>query len=1757
MLHIGAVPDVFLASLCYLQPMKLLAVKDIIAESKNRNRRTVLVVTALDLELQAVLAHVDDVVSVLGRDGGVYECGVFREGNQEWLIVTIETGAGNHSAQAAVTNAHIDFDPELQIFVGVAGSRKSDVPIGSVVAADHVYSPYGGKYDDKGLSARPREFATNTRLLNVARKVRRDKKWTTRIKDLADRKLPPFDDYPCDFPPLSTIAPAVSTEAVSASKTSELEALIAQHYGDANIVEMEGFGALFAANQEGKPAIVIRGVSDMADKKEPQTDKVRQPVAAAHATAFAFELLASWTAFYPTADPDIAPISKPSADDPAQPMHVEEATPAQKLGGARYVLNLDADAATVNASRIAEIELLLRELAAEPGITVEGIEEGSLRLIVRDPSAALERVGASRLREEIENRLSMHMFGLVPEHSLDELAEVAAEMRAASHDLLSWPDTLASGEQLERPELAQLLAIPNVRLSSVTTLIGDPGSGKSALLAMLGKRLIDLGYPVLAIKADLLDTSITNEADLRERLGLSDRPSALLTRMAALRPTFLLIDQLDALAGYLDLRTGRLSALLNLVRRLGRTDNIHIVLSARKFEYEHDVRLRAIAAESLQLELPAWSQVLVLLEGKGIAAAGWPADAQEVLRSPQALDTYLQLEESVRSEPLASYQAMLDRLWEERVLSGPSGAARSKFATELADLMAEQESLWLPRARFDDAKGEVDALIASGILAVNATGSSIGFAHQTVFDFALARAFAKERGRLTSFVLERQASIFLRPKVWAALTYLRGADPAGYESEITQLCATEGLRRHLRLLLIEFLGQQRTPTDNEEALLGRAFARPDERALAFRAITGSPGWFERLDRTLIAQAMDEQGPARDWVVNVLSTAIEFAAPQVEALLEQHWLPLLEDDYRIWSVLQRAPRWSDKMLAMGQAILGRSQIAPFYIDHLVGELGVEQPGVALGLVRAALDRRLALARASAVERQGTTVPEGDETQVAIWRARNEPGREIKELLETSNEWDTLASLAEQSPKLTLNTLWPWFVAALEAVLEFGSELRDRPIYPLQFVADNRFEDEHSLGLPEPSLPAALRVAIERLAADSPGEAREWMASALSAEFHPAHRLIAHAMASNPEEFAVDALDYLLNDPRRLQLGNLEGFSSTTTRLIAATAPHWSPEQIASFEQHIWNYKPAVPADLNTREGRRTWHNIVRRLRLNLLRAVPRKSATRETADRLRAEERAIGRDRMGVEFSGVFSPASPMSADDMARARDEDILNAFQRLPDATHWDHPSDFRKGGNIQLSREFGNFARANPVRAIALIERFEPAFGERAAGNAISEMVEGVDPLALQTLIVGLAGRGFGGEEFRGSIASALEGLMNRKAPLTDEIIALLRTWLLEDKAAAESVVGGDVEHSADAETPEDDPDARSLLWGYGGMSVVPGGAYPLLHALVRHFLVVQDKEALSELLQQCLPKNFELTVWQHLLPTLRFLRPPEGGDASSAIDAIGGIVSRYPTLRGSKDLAFLLGHVHWWAPEFVEQELTHWRSLTGRTVRQGYGELVTLLAFLHADREWPRAELASIEQGGRSHARAGAALTAVNLWGDPTQRDRATAFLVRLIPDASEAEWGAIFDLFRINDELLPDENTGLLLEAIADHITDAPKASASFIVDRLQGLLPHEAALVARLAIGLVEKWRNELGDIRTGTAAHASDLVDLAVTLHRLGPATREEGTHLFELLIDIDAYEARATLDEIDSRFRPHQSSRRPRLRRREKVRKGRRRAA
>ena len=397
-------------------------------------------------------------------------------------------------------------------------------------------------------------------------------------------------------------------------------------------------------------------------------------------------------------------------------------------------------------------------------------------------------------------------------------------------------------------------------------------------------------------------------------------------------------------------------------------------------------------------------EVLAVLERRGVNVAGWPADAHEVLRSPQALATYLQLGESQRSEPLSSYHSMLDRLWAERVLRTPNGVACSQLAGTIADTMAEEESLWLARAHFDDQHNDIEALIGAGILTLNVSGLSIGFAHQTVFDYALARAFSQERGRLSSYVLERQSSIFIRPKVWAALTYLRATDANTYNEELRTVWGTRGLRRHLRRLLIDFLGQQAEPSDGETLLMEQALEAPEERAIAYRAMSGSAGWFRRFVRSYFADAMSAGSPAADWMVDTLITAWSSDPKGVTSLLRERWLPDTGNDARVWTVIQQAPTWTEELLEIGETVLRRSEIAATFLNHVVAEVGVEQPEIALKLLRAGLERELSSAEAAAIEKATEAeLVDSSVKETTSWSWLNDPGDAIKRIIGRNSNW----------------------------------------------------------------------------------------------------------------------------------------------------------------------------------------------------------------------------------------------------------------------------------------------------------------------------------------------------------------------------------------------------------------------------------------------------------------------------------------------------------------------------------------------------------------------------------------------------------------------------------------------------------------------------------------------------------------------------------------------------------------------------------
>jgi nucleoside phosphorylase len=220
--------------------------------------------------------------------GNVYEVGEFRAASTVWDVLVCEIGAGNVAAATEAERAINFFRPQVALFVGVAGGLK-DVQVGDVVVSSDVFSLHSGKAGEE-FRPRPNSLRGGFRLIQRAKANVRRGAWIERLK-LA----------PPDTVPNALVGPIVAGEQVVSSTLSESYKLARESYSHAVAVEMEGFGFMQAgwANPEVE-AVVIRGISDLIDDKNDSTDPqnlrddVRQRMAARHASAFAFEMLATF-----------------------------------------------------------------------------------------------------------------------------------------------------------------------------------------------------------------------------------------------------------------------------------------------------------------------------------------------------------------------------------------------------------------------------------------------------------------------------------------------------------------------------------------------------------------------------------------------------------------------------------------------------------------------------------------------------------------------------------------------------------------------------------------------------------------------------------------------------------------------------------------------------------------------------------------------------------------------------------------------------------------------------------------------------------------------------------------------------------------------------------------------------------------------------------------------------------------------------------------------------------------------------------------------------------------------------------------------------------------------------------------------------------------------------------------------------------------------------------------------------------------------
>jgi len=1706
--------------------------------------RRALILTTIDHESRAVKAHLTNPEILIGEKDAFYEYGRFSDPAGDWLVVHAITQPGNSDAGLVASKAVQEFGSfHVLMFVGIAGSLKEDIPIGSVVVGDYVYNGHSAKVEDTETLGRPHGLVPALALQNIAKWLIYSYEWRNMIRAPVGMDLPKTADYPCVFPPSAFIKGIVSGEEVVAGGKSPRYVWLRSHFNDAGAVEMEGWGVMNAARYEEAPAIIVRGISDMCAGKDHVEDRLHQPIASAHAAAFAFSILSVRGRM-----PDLStPALAGEAKEPAAAQDAEAPPPEERR--LELVFNFEGSKDEWPEEKIKTIVERFKRAIGDENLTLVRIEVGSVRLVMRVRESDVATMDLAKLREAAADS-GVTLLGAAPLEMVGEAEKAKKALAAASVDLLAWEKTLPTGRWMERPERESIEARFQLKSSS-TVLLGEPGSGKSALLSKIASNLLDHGAPVFALKADFLSMEVRAETDLQRELQLPGPPSDLILRLSALEPVYVFIDQLDALASHLDLRSGRLNVLLNLVRRIGSVPNVHVLLSARTFEFNHDVRLRAIEAEAVTLALPPWHEVKERLAEVGIDADAWPERARDVVRIPQALKTFIALVGLGRTEPFSTYQAMLEQLWHDRIASADDSQRLIALASDLAGQMAEEEALWLAASRFDDRLNSLKRLEALGFIVRSENDLSVAFTHQTVFDYVLARTFVRNAGLLSTYVLGRQDSLFVRAKVWSALNYLREAEVKSYERELLKIWKTKDLRRHLRLLLSEFLGQGGQPLEFEKMCMAEVLNSSDLRIFGLKAIGNSTGWFAHFASTAIREAMSGTDAEASQALRVLAVNWKTDSECVIQLISERWLPHLERDSYSWMAVNECPHWTEEVEKIAATVLKRSPISTWQVEYTAMTLAVEQPDVAIRLIRAKLDLLLAKAKGSPKPPQFPA--DGTEDEKISWHILHNRAKELNDLLDTT-EWNDFPSLAEAAPTAFLQYLWPWYVAVFSEILARKDSEGVKYVYPGLYVLEIELtpSEARSASREKPVM-SAIQIAVEEFAKKSPEEFAKWADENSKLEILAVQQLIARGYEVAADQLASGALEWLLLDQRRFQLGTSHGLRSTTIHLLQASAPHWSKKEVDRLQEAVLNYRPQVPDHLKEPEQRKRFADIVRATKKDLLQAIGVERLAPENRELVATEQRALGDrfDRSIGEFEGGFI-GSPMEAAAMAKAKDRDILKIFREIPDNTDWNHPTHWMRGGNIQLSRAFADFARTDPERAVRLMEQFEPLQQERAAGYALDAMADDApnDSRIIEAFL-DLHARGFQAEEFRDSAARAIEKIANRNADISDEVMGILVDWLSLAPAPAEE---GDDNKEIELTSQSKDEDIRegSILWGYGNVSVLPGGNFNILSALAS--ILLNRKEAGRDRYFAILDDHFSRERNPNIWKALLYRLGNAGGSTPQVVSSfLRKLFDRFPEILATREAVIFLAYAQRWDDQFVFDLIRDWRKSDRVFLQRAYGELIGLVATVKAKDNWARAR-DEIITSGTDDIKIGLAHAAVNMWSDEKLRQRAGETLVALLKGASKDLVSAVMDIFRVTDELALDASTVELLRALADPSTDMSAAPSHFVVERLQALLPHEAELIATIAEKLVAVWRGELGDMRTGTATAAPQLTDLALTLHRLGGASRQSGVALFEAMIEIDAYGARETLAEIDGRFGPHQAAARRRLARRRRPRASRR---
>lgn len=805
------------------------------------------------------------------------------------------------------------------------------------------------------------------------------------------------------------------------------------------------------------------------------------------------------------------------------------------------------------------------------------------------------------------------------------------------------------------------------------------------------EELLDANTPVVALRSDRLEFTLLPD-EVGQQIGLPGSPANVLAAVAQGKQSVLVIDQLDALSLASGRNTTLFDCVYEIIRQAQAHPNMRILLACRKFDLDHDHRLRQLTgaegvAEAVIVERLTHEKVREVVASLDLDANSLNSKQLDLLSIPLHLKLLSEMveDEEIRALNFEKSQDLYERFWKykQRVIRERTGRSVQwlQVIYALCDHMHERQTLSTPEVVVEDWNSDAEAMVSEHVLVLD--NKRYSFFHEGFFDYAFARRFARGPQSLLDLLVSGEQHLFRRAQVRQILLYLRDMDFDRYIADLEKVLSRIDVRFHIKQVILALLADLSKPREEEWDVLsrfaGRDFSNPLAR-LAWETVRRPP-WFQLVDSLrLVQQWLDD--PDEDFVdraVSILNVIQRELPDRVADILEPY--------------VGKSERWNNRLRHL--ALWGDWSQGRRYLEFMLQLIDVGILDNVDGAMAANSDFWLLLTKFKSNRQSwGCKVVRHyfvRRRQLSLEARQPNPFDYRNGTIANSPFGErTLQELADNAPESFVREVLPFMQAVIEdcASQERGG-LRTDSIWSTRI-----FQSGYSI---EAVLLHAMETALSKLAKKHTDIYRSLIGPIRESPFETIQYLLIRSLAANGPLIADEGVDHLYKNQERLNIGYSSDTPWASRQLIEAISPHCSDEKLKQLETLLLGYYSDWEKDV---WGRKQFGYA----QFTLLSGIIETRRSEKVRKRLEEWRRKFELQEptapkpMEAQFA-----QSPIPEDATEKMSDEQWLSAIHHH-DTDERDFTQDGHYvGGALELSRLLEKRVKNDPRRFAELVLKF----------------------------------------------------------------------------------------------------------------------------------------------------------------------------------------------------------------------------------------------------------------------------------------------------------------------------------------------------------------------------------------------------------------------------------------------------------------------